>query len=141
MEMTKEEIVKSYREAKDKRRQLCILADLNECKEDKIREILLAGGIDGRQLPRQRKTVIEEQTPMEEFKKQTRETENTLLRDECEQDTDNEKCEFDRLILRCALEKYRDDGKKMMDTLEKTLREISQRVERAEQMLAERSEQ
>lgn len=141
MEMTKEEIVKSYREAKDKRSQLCILADLNVCKEEKIREILIAGGIDGRQLPRRRKTVIEEQTPMEEFEKQTREPEETSLHDECEDDTENEKCEFDRLILRSALEKYRDDGKKMMDTLEKTLRDISRCVERAEQMLAERSKQ
>lgn len=141
MEMTKEEIVKNFREAKDKRMQIGILADLNECKEDKIREILIAGGIDGRQMPRRRKTVIEEQTPMEEFEKQTREPEDTSLRDEREQDTENEKCEFDRFILRSALEKYRDDGKKMIDTLEKTLREVSRCVERAEQMLAERSEQ
>ena len=55
MTMTETEIVKDFREAKDKRMQVGILADLNECSKEKIIEILKAGGVDHRELPRTRK--------------------------------------------------------------------------------------
>ena len=76
MEMTNEEIVRMYLMAKDKREQIGILADLNCCKKEKIREILIDAGIDHRKLPRERKkgTVIEDQTPEEEFLKEMEKT-------------------------------------------------------------------
>ena len=50
--MTVEEIVRSYREAKDKAAQVQILADLNVCSKETIRRVLVEGGLDPRQLPR-----------------------------------------------------------------------------------------
>lgn len=52
MQMTNEEIVRSYREAKHKKEQVGILADLNACTRGQIIDILRAGGIDGRALSR-----------------------------------------------------------------------------------------
>lgn len=45
MEMQNEEIVRSYRQAKRKREQVTILAQLNACTEDQIYEILHAAGL------------------------------------------------------------------------------------------------
>ena len=42
--MTVEEIVRSYREAKDKAAQVQILADLNVCSKETIRRVLVEGG-------------------------------------------------------------------------------------------------
>lgn len=55
MRMSNEEIVKNYREAKGKAKQLGILAELNACDEQKIKDILTEGGIDYRSFPRSRK--------------------------------------------------------------------------------------
>lgn len=44
MEMTKNEIVRNYREAKDKRGQITILAHLNACRVDEIKQILKDAG-------------------------------------------------------------------------------------------------
>jgi hypothetical protein len=44
MEMTNADIIKNYREAKDKRKQITILAHLNNCPVSKIKEILKKGG-------------------------------------------------------------------------------------------------
>lgn len=55
MQMSNEEIVRRYKEAKDKAKQLGILSELNACDEQKIKDILAEGGIDHRQLPRSRK--------------------------------------------------------------------------------------
>ena len=44
LQMTVEEIVKSYREAKDKAAQVGILADLNLCSKETIRKALVEGG-------------------------------------------------------------------------------------------------
>ena len=52
LQMTVEEIVRSYREAKDKAVQVGILADLNLCSKETIRRVLVEGGLDPRQLPR-----------------------------------------------------------------------------------------
>lgn len=46
MEMKDEEIVKSYKEAKNKRHQIEILAELNACSVDYIKKILKANGVD-----------------------------------------------------------------------------------------------
>ncbi len=64
MDMTAAEILKNYREAKDKKRQVRILADMNVCTIDEIKAILIAGGIDKRELPRTRqKTATETNDP------------------------------------------------------------------------------
>lgn len=46
MMMTEREIVKSFREAKNKRQQIGILADLNCCDSSIIKDILRENGID-----------------------------------------------------------------------------------------------
>ena len=50
--MSDEEIVRNYREAKDKKKQVGILADLNVCKPEEIIEILKRGGVPHYALPR-----------------------------------------------------------------------------------------
>lgn len=52
MEMTPNEILRSFQEAKDRHEQIRILADLNLCKPSKIIEILKQAGVDKRLLPR-----------------------------------------------------------------------------------------
>ncbi len=54
MEMTTSEIVRNFREAKNKRMQISILADLNVCTVAEIRDELVKGGVDWRELPRAR---------------------------------------------------------------------------------------
>ena len=48
MQMQNEEIVRSYRQAKRKREQVTILAQLNACTEDQIYEILHAAGLNAK---------------------------------------------------------------------------------------------
>lgn len=55
MEMSQGDIVRSYREAADKKAQVKILADLNVCSQREIIEILIANGVKAQELPRQRK--------------------------------------------------------------------------------------
>ena len=45
MQMTNEEIVRSYKEAKHKGHQIEVLADLNVCPKELIIDILVEGGI------------------------------------------------------------------------------------------------
>ena len=52
MQMTSEEIVRSYNEAKHKGQQISILADLNVCPKQVIIDILIEGGIDPRAFSR-----------------------------------------------------------------------------------------
>lgn len=52
LSMTVEEIVRSYREAKDKAAQVKILAELNLVSKEEIKRILVEEGVDPRQLPR-----------------------------------------------------------------------------------------
>lgn len=56
MEMTANEIVRSYKEAKDKKKQVGILAQLNLCTPEDIKKILIEGGVDWRELPRGKRT-------------------------------------------------------------------------------------
>ena len=46
MQMTVEEIIRSYTESKDKSKQIGILADLNGCDKEKIRSILRTRGVE-----------------------------------------------------------------------------------------------
>jgi hypothetical protein len=46
MEMNENEIVRSYRESKNKKQQIGILADINCCKPEQIKEILKKNGVD-----------------------------------------------------------------------------------------------
>lgn len=62
MQMSNEEIVKSYKEAKNKAKQLGILAELNACDKQKIKEILTGSGMDYRRLPRGEKKKATVQT-------------------------------------------------------------------------------
>lgn len=55
MEMTTREIVQMYKEAADKKKQITILAQMNLCSPEEIRDELIKGGIDARTLPRKRK--------------------------------------------------------------------------------------
>lgn len=55
MNMTENEIVRNYREAKNKREQVTILADFNRCEKEEIVDILLKNGVDQKELPRKRK--------------------------------------------------------------------------------------
>lgn len=55
MEMSQGDIVRSYREAVDKKAQVKILADLNVCSQREIIEILIANGVKAQELPHQRK--------------------------------------------------------------------------------------
>lgn len=52
MEMTNEEILRSYRQAKDPREQITILSELNLCGTARIVEILTEGGVDPETLPK-----------------------------------------------------------------------------------------
>lgn len=52
MQMTKVEIVGSYRRAENKKDQLAILAQLNGCDEDKIKSILLDAGLTEDDFPK-----------------------------------------------------------------------------------------
>ena len=55
MEMQTHEIVRMYKEAADKKKQIVILSQMNLCTPEEIREELVKGGIDPRTLPRKRK--------------------------------------------------------------------------------------
>lgn len=55
LEMTPEEIVRSYREALDKKHQIEVLSDLNVCSKEVIRKVLIENGVKPQELPRQRK--------------------------------------------------------------------------------------
>lgn len=55
MEMTNEEILRNYRQAKDRRMQIGILADLNQCGTVRIVEILTEGGVPAEELPKIKK--------------------------------------------------------------------------------------
>lgn len=50
--MSPEKIASEWRQAKDKTKQIRILAELNLCPEAEIVAILKTQGVDGRQLPR-----------------------------------------------------------------------------------------
>ena len=55
MEMTDNEIVRSYREARDKGKQVKILSQLNLCEIGEILDILTKNGVKPQELPRTRR--------------------------------------------------------------------------------------
>ena len=67
MEMNENEIVKNYRESKNKKQQIDILADMNCCKPEQIKEILKKNGVDLRGGNYRAK---KEETPKEETMKE-----------------------------------------------------------------------
>lgn len=60
MQMTNNEILADFRQAKDKKAQLKILADLNCCTQDEIRKRLLEAGCDEKEIPSKAKTKSKE---------------------------------------------------------------------------------
>ena len=52
MNMTREEMLKSYKEAKDKKNQITILADMNLCTKQEIKDELIKAGVPEAELPR-----------------------------------------------------------------------------------------
>lgn len=71
MEMTAHEIVRSYKEAKDKKKQVGILAQLNLCTPEDIKKILVEGGINWRELPRGKRNQFPPPQPPNEAKEPT----------------------------------------------------------------------
>lgn len=63
MVMSKTEILRDWEGAKDKKAQIQILADLNCTTPEAIKEVLREMGVDGRQLPREKKHEKAEETP------------------------------------------------------------------------------
>ena len=69
MQMTVEEIIRSYTQAKDKSKQIGILADLNGCDKEKIRTILISKGCQMPTKGRPKKETVEKVTwPKEDIK-------------------------------------------------------------------------
>lgn len=62
MQMTVEEIIRSYTQAKDKSKQIGILADLNGCDKEKIRSILRTRGVELPTKGRPKKTDVKKTT-------------------------------------------------------------------------------
>ena len=61
------EIYRSYKDAKNKKEQMMILAELNATTIERIREILLAQGVPPQSLPRNRKKKSEAGVPSAPF--------------------------------------------------------------------------
>lgn len=102
LEMTPEEIVRSYREALDKKHQLEVLADLNVCSKEVIRQVLIENGVRPQELPRQRKkapaAVAAEVKAFEEDRKAALVREGlSVLRDKLSKEYDEVYREFERI--------------------------------------------
>lgn len=71
MTMNENEIVRSFKEAKKKREQIGILAELNSCSRDKIRDILIRNGISEAELPAKkgRRSAAETEEIQQQLKK------------------------------------------------------------------------
>lgn len=97
MQMSREDIVKSYKESKDKRHQIEVLADLNCIDKDAIRAILYEAGVP---LPGKPKAQIKK--PIETVeKKEPEEPKNFLpgvIRDQLMKDADDIDKQIDELI-------------------------------------------
>lgn len=71
MEMTKNEILRDWEGAKDKKAQIQILADLNQTSPEDIKDVLLEMGVDFRRLPRERKREKAAEAPKAQPKEET----------------------------------------------------------------------
>jgi len=65
MTMSNEEIIRSYTQSKDQRKQIGILADLNGCDKEKIRSILIHHGVKLPTPGRPKKEIKEAQEKIE----------------------------------------------------------------------------
>ena len=78
MQMTVEEIIRSYTTAKDKSKQIGILADLNGCDKEKIRAILISKGCQMPTKGRPRKKSTSTKRTTSTKKKEPTSTEKTV---------------------------------------------------------------
>ena len=78
MQMTVEEIIRNYTQAKDKSKQIGILADLNGCDKEKIRAILISKGCQMPTKGRPRKTSTSTKRTTSTKKKESTSTEKTV---------------------------------------------------------------
>lgn len=62
--MTDEEIKRDWELSKDKRKQITVLAQLNDCTTEEIRAALVRQGVDARRLPRRKRKKTEEPLPI-----------------------------------------------------------------------------
>lgn len=83
MTMTNGEILRDYRGAKDKKAQVKILAELNACSVQQIKEILISEGVDGRELPKSRKKSVAEKPELSAEGAVGGEEESLILRGLC----------------------------------------------------------
>ena len=88
MQMTTEEIIRSYTTAKDKSKQIGILADLNGCDKEKIRAILISKGCQMPTKGRPRKTSTSTKRTTSTKKKEPTSTEKYNATIEIEYDND-----------------------------------------------------
>lgn len=101
MQMSREEIVKSYKESKDKRHQIGILADLNCTDNDGIKAILYDAGVP---LPGKPKAQIKkpvetvEKKESEEPKKEPNDFLPGVIRDQLMKDADDIDKQINELI-------------------------------------------
>ena len=80
-EMSCGEIARSYRAAEDKKAQLKVLAELNLCSQQEIRDILIAEGVKPQELPRQRKKNKAPAEIVREVKKHEASKKDDLIRE------------------------------------------------------------
>ena len=107
MQMTNEEIVRSYNEAKHKGHQIEVLSDLNVCSKEMIIDILIESGIDPRAFARYKGENnikrIKKEVKAHEKKKRNSEDEAivnealTLFKDKLAAEYDELKAEWERI--------------------------------------------
>lgn len=138
MEMTTDEIVRSFREAKDRRKQVTILAELNDCSVEEIRSTLVAGGISWRELPRAPRTGKTPNVATTEDPSGARKSPpQTEIAPE-----DGVCVNADEEVILSALEAYKRQLEQEADTLKKEYEEkqafISSRMQKVETILQDR---
>ena len=121
MQMSELEITNSYKEAKNKKSQIGVLADLNCCSKEEIISVLKKSGIDGRTLPRQKNETRDNSTLNSEdnavilealgvYKKVIIQEENELDRLACEIDQKFAEAERITKKIMAATERMAQDG-------------------------------
>ena len=116
--MTNQEIVTSYREAKDKKMQVKILSELNVCSKEKIKEILITEGVRQCELPRNRKKKEDEEVKKFNLREQDPKTEAS---DELEEAFEESADQLDPLVrqaLLCYREKLKTEREQEQHSLE-----------------------
>ena len=105
-EMSCGDIVRSYREAADKKAQVKILAEMNLCSQREIIEILIANGVKPQELPRQRQKnkapaeIVREVKKYEASKKDDLIREAlTMMRANVMREIENFRVEYDTIMM------------------------------------------